>query len=277
MAGEYNKGHEYETKAEEGGPVETQDRGMFDFLGKKKEEEKPVHHEQMVSEFEKVKVSEPEPAYVDCSSKPVEHGYHHEEPKEEHKKEEEKKHETLSEKLRRSDSSSSSSSDEEGDDEEKKKKRKEKKGLKEKLKEKIAGDKEEEEKKKHGYEQDTEVPVEKFHEEQEHPYDHGPHHHEEPKVEPTVAYTEEQKKEDEKKGFLEKIKDKLPGHKKPEDVPVASPPPPEYENVEPAYHEGEVKEKKGLLEKIKEKIPGYHPKTEEEKLEKEKEKPTGSY
>ncbi|KAL6216324.1 hypothetical protein ACLB2K_009547 [Fragaria x ananassa] len=56
MAGEYNKGHEYETKAEEGGPVETQDRGMFDFLGKKKEEEKPVHHEQMVSEFEKVKL-----------------------------------------------------------------------------------------------------------------------------------------------------------------------------------------------------------------------------
>ena len=109
MAGEYNKSHEYETKAEEGGPVETQDRGMFDFLGKKKEE-KPVHHEQeevMVSEFEKVKVSEPEPAYVDCSSKPAEHGYHHEEPKEEHKKEE-KKHETLSEKLRRSDSSSSS-------------------------------------------------------------------------------------------------------------------------------------------------------------------------
>lgn len=280
MAGEYNKSHEYETKAEEGGPVETQDRGLFDFLGKKKEEEKPIHQEQeevIATEFEKVKVSEAEPAYVDYS-KPAEHGYHHEEHKEE---EVEKKHETLSEKLRRSDSSSSSSSDEEGDDEEKRQKRKErkeKKGLTEKIKEKISGDKEEE--KKHGYEQDTEIPVEKFHEEHGHPYEHGPvvHHHEEPKVEPTAVYGEDEKKEDEKKGFLEKIKDKLPGHKKPEDGPVVSPPPPEYENVEPAHHEGEVKEKKGLLEKIKEKIPGYHPKTEEEKeKEKEKEKPTGSY
>lgn len=142
--------------------------------------------------------------------------------------------------------------------------------MKEKIKEKISGDKEEE--KKHGYEEDTAVPVEKFHEEHEHQYDHGPVHHEEP----TVVHSEE-KKEDEKKGFLEKIKDKLPGqHKKPEDVPVASPPPPEYEHAEPAYNEGEVKEKKGILEKIKEKIPGYHPKTEEEK-EKEKEKAAGSY
>ncbi|XP_050366667.1 dehydrin ERD14-like isoform X2 [Argentina anserina] len=293
MAGEYNKSHEYETKAEEGGPVESQERGWFDFLGKKKEEEKPVVQEEekpvvqeeekpvvqeevIATEFEKVKVSEPEPepACVDYS-KPAEHGYHHEEHKEEHKEEEvEKKHETLSEKLRRSDSSSSSSSDEEGDDEEKKKKRKEKKGLKEKIKEKISGDKEEE--KKHGYEQDTdEIPVEKFHEDHGHAYDHGPvvPHHEEPKVEPAVVYAEE-KKEDEKKGFLEKIKDKLPGHKKPEEVPVASPPAAGYETAEPAYHEGEPKEKKGLMEKIKGKIPGYHPKTEEEK---EKEKPTGSY
>lgn len=102
---EYNKSHEYESKAEEGGPVETQDRGLFDFLGKKKEEEKPIHHEQdeaIVTEFEKVKVSESEPAYVNYN-KPAEHGYHPEE-----HKEEEKKHETLSEKLRRSDSSSSS-------------------------------------------------------------------------------------------------------------------------------------------------------------------------
>lgn len=165
------------------------------------------------------------------------------------------------------------SSDEEGDDEEKKKKRKEKKGLKEKLKEKIAGDKEEEQK-KHGYEQDTEIPVKKFHEAHGQAYDHGPVHHEEPKVEPAaVVYAGEDKKEEEKKGFLEKIKDKLPGHKKPEEVPVASPPPAEYENAEPAHHDGEAKEKKGLLEKIKEKMPGYHPKAEEEK-EKEREKPS---
>lgn len=62
--------------------VERQDRGIFDFLGKK-EEEKP-QEEVIVTEFEKVHVSEPEP-----------------------KVEEEKKHGLL-EKLRRSDSSSSS-------------------------------------------------------------------------------------------------------------------------------------------------------------------------
>ena len=111
MSGEYNKSHEHDTKAEEAGPVETQahdmqDRGLFDFLGKKKEE-KP-QEEGLASEFdEKVKVSESEPSSVDYS-KPAEHGYHPEEHKKEEHKEEEKKHETLSEKLRRSDSSSSS-------------------------------------------------------------------------------------------------------------------------------------------------------------------------
>ena len=84
---------------------------------------------------------------------------------------------------------------------------------------------------------------------------------------------------EEKKGLLEKIKEKLPGqHKKPEEVP--SPPPPsvaEYSTSEPpTHHEGDVKEKKGILEKIKEKLPGYHPKTEEEK-EKEKEKDSAAH
>lgn len=77
------------------------------------------------------------------------------------------------------------------------------------------------------------------------------------------------KTEEEKKGFMEKLKEKLPGHgKKPEDAsavaaaPVVVPPP--VEEAHPA-------EKKGILEKIKEKLPGYHPKTtvEEEKKDKE--------
>ncbi|KAK3425000.1 hypothetical protein EUGRSUZ_F01727, partial [Eucalyptus grandis] len=79
---------------------------------------------------------------------------------------------------------------------------------------------------------------------------------------------------DEKKGFLDKLKDKLPGgHKKADEVysPPPPPPPAECAPVEPPYQDGSPKEKKGLLEKIKEKLPGYHPKGDEEK-EKEKEK-----
>ncbi|KAF2310180.1 hypothetical protein GH714_007087 [Hevea brasiliensis] len=71
-----------------------------------------------------------------------------------------------------------------------------------------------------------------------------------------------------KKGFLEKIKEKLPGQqKKAEEETLPAPPPAENAHAEAASHEGDAKEKKGILEKIKEKIPGYHPKTEEEKKE----------
>ncbi|XP_042033840.1 phosphoprotein ECPP44-like [Salvia splendens] len=185
--------------------VESTDRGLFGFGGKKEEakcEETPI-----ASEFEeKVKVSE----------EPV--------------KEEEKKHEGLIEKLRRSDSSSSSSSEEEEVGEDGLKKKKKKKGLKEK----IVGEKEKEKKAEC---EDTSVPVEKYEEHEE------------------------------KKGFLDKIKDKLPGGKKTEEV--AAPPPPAP--VVADYSEAEGKEKKGFLDKIKEKLPGYHPKSDEEK-EKEKEK-----
>lgn len=90
---EENKSHEYETKVgEESGAVETKDRGLFDFLGKK-EEEKP-QEEVIGTEFEeKLHVSEPETKV-----------------EEEHKKkEEEEKKPTLFEKLHRSGSSSSSS------------------------------------------------------------------------------------------------------------------------------------------------------------------------
>ncbi|OIW06231.1 hypothetical protein TanjilG_03856 [Lupinus angustifolius] len=162
---------------------------------------------------------------------------------------EEKKH-SLLEKLHRSDSSSSSSSDEEeiGEDGEKRKKKKEKKGLKEKIKEKITHDDDKEEKKH----EDTTVPVEKVEVDPEH-----------------------------QKGFLDKIKEKLPGqHKKTDEVAVPPASSTVYGGAHTetdagvAHHEGEAKEKKGLLEKIKEKIPGYHPKTGEEK---EKEKESGAY
>ncbi|MFG1541693.1 hypothetical protein ACDT33_13410, partial [Staphylococcus aureus] len=122
---------------------------------------------------------------------------------------------------------------------------------KEKLKGKISGEKEEE---KH---EDTTVPVEVV--------DEIPHH-------------QEQAHPEEKKGFLDKIKDKLPGqHKKPEDQGTTPPPPPtpatathHTEHTTAEAHEGEPKEKKGIFEKLKEKLPGYHPKTYEEK-DKEKE------
>ena len=75
----------------------------------------------------------------------------------------------------------------------------------------------------------------------------------------------------EKKGFLDKIKDKLPGGKKTEEVAVPPPPAPVVADYSATTPEAEGKEKKGFLDKIKEKLPGYHPKSDEEK-EKEKEK-----
>jgi hypothetical protein len=53
------------------GGVETKDRGLFDFLGKK--EDKKPQEEVLVSEFEKVSVSEPKPK--------VDQGYYKDEPK----------------------------------------------------------------------------------------------------------------------------------------------------------------------------------------------------
>ncbi|GAA0144487.1 hypothetical protein LIER_04920 [Lithospermum erythrorhizon] len=104
--------------------VESQDRGLFDFMGKKVEEKKP-EEETISHEFEhKVHVTEPEHKV-----------------EEEHKEEE--KHEGLIQKLTRSDSNSSSSSEEEVEENGEKKK---KKKLKDKIKEKISGDDKEEEK-----------------------------------------------------------------------------------------------------------------------------------
>ncbi|KAF5455689.1 hypothetical protein F2P56_025239, partial [Juglans regia] len=234
--------YEYETAAVDDRQVDVEktDRGLFNFHGKKEEEKQ--QEEAIVTEFDqKVTVSGCEPK--------VDQDQEYEKEKLE---KEEKKHGLL-EKLHRSNSSSSSSSDEdEGEGEEKKKKKKEKKNKKDKIKDKKAVEKEEEK-----YE-DTNVPVEKYEEE-------------------VVVHTAEPVQPEEKKGFLDKIKEKLPGQqKKTEEVP----PPPshaEYAAAEPVpSHEGEAKEKKGFLEKIKEKLPGYHPKTEEEK-EKEKEKESASH
>ncbi|XP_071733065.1 dehydrin COR410-like [Rutidosis leptorrhynchoides] len=190
--------------------VEQSDRGLFDFMGKKKEENK-CDETTISSEFEeKVQVNEPE-----------------------HK-------ESLLEKLHRDGSSSSSSSDEECEDGEKKKK---KKPLKDTIKEKIE---EHKEKKEEKIEEDTCVPVEKY----------------EVAVPPSTTPEPE-----EKKGFMDKIKEKLPGgHKKVEEQQQVAPPP---TPAVTSTHDDEQKEKKGIFEKIKEKIPGYHGKSEEEK-EKEK-------
>ncbi|KAG6644704.1 phosphoprotein ECPP44-like [Carya illinoinensis] len=228
--------HEYQTApvvdhGRQEDAVESKDRGLFDFLGKK-EEEKP-QEEVIGTKFEeKVSVSAvPEPKLE----------------KEEYK--EEKKGD-VSEKLHRSNSSSSSSSgEEEGEGEEKKKKKKEKKGLTDKIKDTFTGDKKEE---KH---EDTSVPIERY---EEVPAAAPDHHLAEP-VQP-----------EEKKGFVDKIKEKIPSQRKKTEE-VHPPPPPasqaEYyaDAAEQPNPEGEGKEKKGLLEKIKEKLPGHHPKTEEVK------------
>lgn len=276
---EENKSHDYE-----GSSVETKDRGLFDFLKKddhKEEEKKADHHHHdaaISSEFtEKVKVSEQhEP--VKSSHEPV--NYFN---AEETVNEEEKMNPNPA-KLHRSHSSSSSSSDEEECEGEEKKKKK-KKGIKETLKEKFSGEDKKEEEKVHQHHVDTSVPIE--HEVQAHHTTHeGPHGYTSTETVVTPVPNPE-----EKKGFLEKIKDKLPGqHKKEEEVAVvtspAAPPPPVHHD-QPHYssshdhddhHEGEPKEKKGILEKIKEKLPGYHSKTETtEEKEKEKEKESGSH
>ncbi|GAA0142970.1 hypothetical protein LIER_35663 [Lithospermum erythrorhizon] len=82
--------HDQTIKQEEyATPVESQDRGLFDFMGKKVEEKKP-EEETISHEFEhKVHVTEPDHKV-----------------EEEHKEEE--KHESLIQKLTRSDSNSSS-------------------------------------------------------------------------------------------------------------------------------------------------------------------------
>ena len=74
---------------------------------------------------------------------------------------------------------------------------------------------------------------------------------------------------EEKKGVMEKIKEKLPGHsEKPDDSQVVNTEAAVPVSDETAEH---PEEKKGILEKIKEKLPGYHAKSSEEEEKKEKE------
>ncbi|URD77797.1 Dehydrin [Musa troglodytarum] len=215
MAEEHNKA------VESGEEVAVQDRGLFDFMGKKKDEERKECHKEeevLVTGVEKVQIEEGEQA-------------------------EEEKKMGLLEKLHRSHSSSSNSSsddEQEAEGENKvKKKKKKKKGLKEKIKEKHGC---EEAAKKPEVEEDTAVVVEKTQEETV-------------KVEATPPEQE--------KGLLEKIKEKLPDHRKPADEAPAPPSRAAACAGHGEEHEGdEGKEKKGILGRIMEKLPGYH-KTEE--------------
>ncbi|KAK8512598.1 hypothetical protein V6N13_082864 [Hibiscus sabdariffa] len=206
MAEEHtNKVAEFESNVGgDHGAVESKDRGMFDFLGKKEEEQPKPQQEAIATEFENFKIEESK----------AEDGY----------REGEKKN-SLLEKLHRSHSSSSSSSDEEegeSGEKKKKKKNKDKKGLKEKIEEKIGGDKKAD---------DTAVPVEKSDEQPEKkglidkikeklPGVSAPSPPPTPAAvaadKVAVEHHEEESKE--KKGFLEKIKEKMPGyHSKTED------------------------------------------------------------
>ncbi|XP_058220590.1 phosphoprotein ECPP44 [Rhododendron vialii] len=238
MAEQHDQQHHHHHVEEKSGevPVETTDRGLFDFMAVKQKEEcceeiKTTHHveekdEVIGAEFEKLHVSEAEPKV------------------EEHKDQEEKKG-SLLEKFHRSDSASSSSSSDEEEGGEKKEKKKKKKGLKEK--------KEKEEK----HEEDTSVPIEKCEEE-------------------AVAQPEEKKgfldKIKEKlPGQHKKTEEAVVAPPPPVMVECYA-----AEESSQAGHEADQpKEKKGFLEKIKEKIPGYHPKSptsspSEEEKEKEK-------
>ncbi|BBH09850.1 Dehydrin family protein [Prunus dulcis] len=131
-----------------------------------------------------------------------------------HQEQEQHKH-TLAEKLHHhGGDSSSSSSDEEGGE-------KKKKGMKGKIKGKKSGKKEE------GDAYHASVPVEKTHD-----IENGAPH------------------ADDKKGFIEKIKEKLPGQQK--------------EAEHGAHAEYHAVDDHSILEKIKDKLPGGH-KNEEEK------------
>ena len=192
--------------------VETTDRGLFDFLGAKKDEDKSApaaaadyqQQEAIATEFEqKVHVSDPEPKF------------------EESKVEEEKKSSLLDKLHRSGSSSSSSSSDEEEVEEGGEKKKKKKKSLKEKIHK----------------EEDTSVPVEKIEETVVEPEEKkgfldkikeklpgGGHKKAEdqefpsptPPPAPPAAVesyaTVEGEPAKEKKGILEKIKEKIPGY-----------------------------------------------------------------
>ncbi|OAY84510.1 dehydrin COR410-like [Ananas comosus] len=243
---------------EEGREVEVKDRGLFDFMGRKEEKEKEkekIEEVDLVAGMEKVRVDEVED-----------------------RKEEEKKKEGFLEKLHRSHSSSSSSSassdEEEGGEGENKEKKKKKKGLKEKIKEKLGGGDKEEEPKGEGEKETVQVVA------QEEFVEAVPAYDDDTAV--TVEVVEGTVKLDgapeggEKKGFLEKIKEKLPGHKKPCEeaaaptVETAAECAKESHDTVADANEGSKENKKGFLGKIMEKLPGYNKGGEEKEKETEK-------
>ena len=148
-----------------------------------------------------------------------------------------------------------------GPDGEKKKK---KKGLKEKIKEKTGGEKKEEHKQSEKAKEEHK-PSEKAHivSEQKHnmfsPPAPPPGYSDDTsikveKVDDAVKLEEVPPHSEEKKGFLEKMKDKLPGQKKPVEEVHGS-----YETPTVASEEvnsPDDKEKKGIFGKIMEKIKG---------------------
>jgi hypothetical protein len=74
-------------------------------------------------------------------------------------------------------------------------------------------------------------------------------------TEAAVSNTNTPLEPEEKRGLLDKIKEKMPGHKKTEEVP-----PSEFDSTENVVsHKGEPVVKKGMMEKIKEKLPGHRP------------------
>ncbi|XP_068322702.1 dehydrin COR47-like [Pyrus communis] len=140
-----------------------------------------------------------------------------------HQEQEQHKHTTLAEKLHHhGGDSSSSSSDGEGEENKKK-------GLKGKIKEKVSGNKEE------GDAYHASVPAKKGHSVAE----HGAR----------------------EKGFVEKIKEKLPGQHKEAGHGAHV----EYHTPDGHSHDSEPK--KGVLENIKDKLPGGHKKEEEKHKE----------
>jgi len=278
MEDERNTQHHQVGEAQEkaADQVEVKDRGLLDtLLGRKKPEEH--QEEELVTGMEKVTVAEPQ-----------KHGEHKEE---EHETGEKK--ESLLAKLHRTSSSSSSSSDEEEemiDENGEIVKRKKKKGLKEKIKEKLPGHKDHAEGDHHtavpapapapvgthAYKEEEHKPsgapapvgTHAYKEDEHKPYVPAPapppavethvHHHDHTVVVQKVEDDSPPAPEEEKKGLLDKIKEKLPGgHKKPEDAaPAVHAPAPAPHAEDVSSPDG--KEKKGLLGKIMDKIPGYN-------------------
>lgn len=239
------------------GEGEVKDRGLFDFLGKKNtEEKKPAEEEYLAADVQHIHIEEDYklPYAKENQVEEPQYFFDKEEEKQEEEKKEQEKHHGLLDKLPRSHSSSSSSSSSEEEEVEgeggiieKIKKKKKEKALKEKIEEK---EHHEEENKKPAY-----VAA--------------------PPVEESVVVVKEELElqeqvapEEGKKGFLEKIKDKLPGHsKKPTEEGAPAPPADVVEDsgepgkVHEAAEGTEGKEKKGFLGKIIEKLPGYHHKS----------------